>query len=189
MDAPTLLREIETRGARVSIGNGATLRVQPSRVLSDELRVELRSLKPEIVALLKQRESRHIAASENLASEYSQPSPDVFFEPCEDGGRFRCFYSGARLAAYGANEAAAPDDDLEARFADVLCAARLSEMAPSFCEVVLSACDDAQRIIAARLKKPIGEPVRDEKELRVLADLLQTLEAVQRDFKRRPRAP
>ncbi len=119
------------------------------------------------------------SALETLAREYPQPSPDVFFEPCEDGGRFRCFCAGARLAVHGANETAAPDDDLEARFADVLCAARLSEMEPSLCELVLSAVADAQRLIVTRLKKPIGEPVRDDdRELRVLGDLLRTLEAV-----------
>jgi hypothetical protein len=134
--------------------------------------------------------------------EYSQIAPDVspppefFFEPCEDGGRYRNFYAGARFEAnqakeVGADSAPTADDDLETRFADVLCAARLSEMEPSLCEMVISAAADADRIIVAQRKKSMGESVSNEKELRVLGDLLCALEGVQRNYRRRvsTRAP
>lgn len=175
MTAPELLRDVEARGVAVRVV-GDALKLKPAAALDARVLAEVRAEKLAIIALLRARE-------------YSQPTSGVFFEPCEDGGRFRCFYAGARLAACEASEAARPDDDLEARFADILCAARLGELSPSFCEVVLSASDEAQRIIEAQAKKPMNAPVRDEKELRVLADLLRTLETVQRDFQRRTRAP
>lgn len=55
MDTPTLLRELSTRGATVAL-EGESLRVQPSRVLDDALRVAIRAEKLALIELLRERE-------------------------------------------------------------------------------------------------------------------------------------
>ncbi len=67
MNAPALLRELSTRGATVAL-EGEALRVQPSRVLTDELRAAIRCHKSELLQFLTR---------ENVSREYSQPVPDV----------------------------------------------------------------------------------------------------------------
>lgn len=55
MTAPTLLREIESRGVAARIDDGE-LKLRPASRLDSQVLAELRALKPEIIALLKQRE-------------------------------------------------------------------------------------------------------------------------------------
>jgi hypothetical protein len=62
MKAPAICRELERRGAALSL-DGALLLVKPSRVLDDALRAAIRAEKLAIIALLRKRE-------------YSQPMPD-----------------------------------------------------------------------------------------------------------------
>lgn len=63
MNAPALLRELSTRGVTVAL-EGEALRVQPSRVLTDELRAAIRCHKSELLQFLTR---------ENVSREYSQP--------------------------------------------------------------------------------------------------------------------
>ncbi len=67
MNAPALLRELSTRGATVAL-EGEALRVQPSRVLTDELRAAIRCHKSELLQFLTR---------ENVSREYSEAAPDV----------------------------------------------------------------------------------------------------------------
>lgn len=50
MDAPAICRELESRGAALTV-DGAILRVEPSRVLDDALRAEIRANKAQLMAL------------------------------------------------------------------------------------------------------------------------------------------
>jgi len=67
MNAPALLRELSPRGATVAL-EGEALRVQPSRVLTDELRAAIRCHKSELLQFLTR---------ENVSREYPQPAPNV----------------------------------------------------------------------------------------------------------------
>jgi hypothetical protein len=62
MKAPAICRELERRGAALSL-DGALLLVKPSRVLDDALRAAIRAEKLAIIGFLRKRE-------------YSQPTPD-----------------------------------------------------------------------------------------------------------------
>lgn len=86
MDTPTLLRELSTRGATVAL-EGEALRVQPSRVLTDELRAAIRCHKSELLQFL----ARENVSRKSAPPEYSQPrilsAWEVFREHVEGARR------------------------------------------------------------------------------------------------------
>ncbi len=76
MQAPELLKLLQEHGAVVTL-DGASIVVQPARVLDDDLRAELRRLKPELLVLLTAPTFASAAAGVEKQSKQTPPTPNT----------------------------------------------------------------------------------------------------------------